>query len=213
VTMDNDDVGTLTGTKEVETGESNEKSDSPVPATVATLAKTDFTSNSNCDICSETEVAELHDVVTNMVVEEMQKDDVGSRPAKFIPRTVTELRPEGTPFRSASDTSTASKLNMGADVPATPPTLTADSPNMLLIELLRQESVVADVHDDVPHATISKALVAVNSPTPKSSPETVKELPPLQALLRRTAEATAASNDKMPAFVPLRTPTVTCMLP
>jgi len=63
-------------------------------------------------------------------------------------------------------------------VPTNPATLTADSPNIVLIELLRHATVVADVHDDVPQATISSALVAVSSPTPKSSPATVTELPP-----------------------------------
>ena len=74
-------------------------------------------------------------------------------------------------------------MKTGADVPATPPTLTADSPNIVLIELLTHASVVADVHADVPHATISSALVAVSSPTPKLTPDTVTELPPLEAML------------------------------
>jgi len=63
-------------------------------------------------------------------------------------------------------------------VPETNPTVTADTPNIVLIELLRQERLVADVQDDVTHPTISSALVAVCSPTPKSSPTTVTELPP-----------------------------------
>jgi len=102
---------------------------------------------------------------------------------------------------------------MGADVPATPPTLTADSPNIVLIELLRHASVVADVHDDVLHATISSALVAVSSPDPKSSPETVKELPPLTAELRAAPEATAASKLKTGADVPATPPTLTADSP
>jgi len=63
-------------------------------------------------------------------------------------------------------------------VPTTPPTLTADSPNIVVMKLLKHATVVADVQDDVPHPTISSELVADRSPTPKSSPATVTELPP-----------------------------------
>ncbi|WP_289460382.1 hypothetical protein, partial [Klebsiella pneumoniae] len=79
---------------------------------------------------------------------------------------------------------------------AIPPTLTADRPYIVLIELLKQARVVADIQDDVSHETISDAPVAVGSPTPKLSPETVIELPPLGALLTSTEDATAASKLK-----------------
>ena len=85
-------------------------------------------------------------------------------------------------------------MKTGADVPATPPTLTADSPNIVLIELLTHASVVADVHADVPHATISSVAVEVKSRTPRSSPITVTEPPPLAAPLRMKLDATAASK-------------------
>jgi len=106
---------------------------------------------------------------------------LSSETPKSSPTTVTELPPLTAPFRSPYDRTAASKLNMAFDVPATPPTLTADTPYIVLIELLTHEIVVADVHDDVPHATISSALVTVSSPAPKSSPTTVTELPPLTA--------------------------------
>jgi hypothetical protein len=61
---------------------------------------------------------------------------VGSSTPKSSPETVTDAYPLCGAFRRASDTTAASKLKPGADVPATPPTLTADSPNIVLIELL-----------------------------------------------------------------------------
>jgi hypothetical protein len=209
VTVDDDDVGTLTGRVEDETGASNEKSNMPVPAVEETVAKTDLTSSASSDISSETEVAELHDVVTDMVEKEIRKDDVGSPIAKFNPKTLTELRPQVAPLSNTWDTRTASKLKIGIDVPATPPTLTADSPNIVLIDLLKQEIVVADVHDDVPHTTISSALVAVCSPTPKSSPATVSELLPLAATFMSEADAAAASKLKTGLDVPAIATTLT----
>ena len=108
-----------------------------------------------------------------------------------------------------ADKTAASKLITGLDVPATPPTVTADKPNIVLIELLKHESVVADVHDDVPQATISSALVAVCSPTPKSSPATVSELLPLAAAFMSEADAAAASKLKTGLDVPAIATTLT----
>ena len=111
------------------------------------------------------------------------------------------------------DATGESNEKMGEPVPATPPTLTADSPNIVRIELLRQAIVVADVQDDVSHATISSALVAVSSPTPKSSPETVTELPPLTAVFNATEETRAVSKLKMRDDVPAIAATVTADSP
>jgi hypothetical protein len=113
------------------------------------------------------------------------KDDdaVCSPTPKLRPLTVTHIPPLDGLLKKMREVEAPSKLKTGADVPATPPTLTADSPNIALIELLRHAMVVADVQDDVPHTAISSALVAVCSPTPKSRPTTVKELPPLGAML------------------------------
>jgi hypothetical protein len=107
---------------------------------------------------------------------------------------------------------TPSKLYAENAVPATLLTLTAPTPSTVLAAPLMHASVVADVHPDVPHVTISRAAVALGSAAPKLSPVTVREPPPLSAPLGSTAEAIAASNDKMPAFVPLMALTVTCML-
>ena len=81
----------------------------------------------------------------------------------------------------------------------------------MLIELLTHAIVVADVHDDVTHTAISSALVAVGSPTPKSSPATVTELPPLGAAFRRLLDATGASNETIEAPVPIALLTVTAI--
>ena len=119
---------------------------------------------------------------------------VTSPTPKSSPQTVTELPPLGAVLRSAADATAESKLKTGADVPATPPTLTADIPNIVIIELLTHTIVVADVHDDVPHASISRAAVAVNSPTPKSSPQTVTEPLPLLGPFCAMSEAIGASK-------------------
>ena len=78
----------------------------------------------------------------------------------------------------------------------------ADSPNIVLIKLLRQEIVVAEVRDDVPHAAISSELMAVWSPNPMSSAETVTGLPPLGAAFRAKDEPAAATELKLGNDVP-----------
>jgi len=153
-------------------------------------------------------VADVHDDVPQATISSALVAVCSPTP-KSSPATVTELRPLTAELRAAPEATAASKLKTGADVPATPPTLTADSPNTVLIELLRQEIVVAEVQDDVPQATISSALVAVCSPTPKSSPETVSELPPLGAAFQAASDATAASKLKTGLDVPAAPPTLT----
>jgi len=72
----------------------------------------------------------------------------------------------------------------------------------------RHVADVADVHDDVPHGPESprpprsSPAVAVCSPTPKLSPETVKEPYPLWGAFRPTADAAAASKLKTGLPVP-----------
>ena len=130
----------------------------------------------------EIDVAEVHDDVPHTAISSALVAVCSPTP-KSSPVMVTELPPVMAELVVAPDAAATSKLKTGLDVPATPPTLTADSPNIVFIELLRQAIVVADVHDDVLHATISSALVEVNSPAPKSSPVTVTELTPLRAML------------------------------
>ena len=138
-------------------------------------------------------VADVHNDVTHNASDSAVLTVCSPTP-KLSPQTVTELPPLTAEFNSPYDTTAASKLKTGADVPATPPTLTADIPNIVIIELLTHTIVVADVHDDVPHATISRAAVAVTSPTPKSSPQTVTEPLPLLGLFCAMSEAIGASK-------------------
>jgi hypothetical protein len=58
----------------------------------------------------------------------------------------------------------------------------------------KQLNTVADVHDDVTHNASDSAVLELCSPTPKLSPQTVTELPPLTAELSCPYEATAASK-------------------
>ena len=92
---------------------------------------------------------------------------VGSPAPKSSPVMVPELPPVVAKSIVAPDAADTSKLKTGL---ATTPTLTADSPNTVRIELLGHEIVVAEVRDDVPHAAISSELMAVWSPNPMSSP-------------------------------------------
>ena len=88
-------------------------------------------------------------------------------------------------FSEASDTTAASKLNTGRPVPDTPPTVTLAARNTSPNAFDRHASVVADIHDDVKHTPRSprpprsSPAVAVCSPTPKSSPNTVTDAYPL----------------------------------
>jgi len=157
-------------------------------------------------------VADVHDDVPHATISSALVAESSPDP-KSSPETVKELPPLTAELRAAPEATAASKLKTGADVPAIEPTLTADNPNIVRIELLRHEIVVADVHDDVPHATISSALVAESSPDPKSSPEIVKELPPLTAELRAAPEATVVSKLKTGADVPATPPTLTADSP
>ena len=79
-------------------------------------------------------------------------------------------------------------------MPATPPTLTVDTNTFVTTALDAQVTLVADVQDDVLHTASDSAALALRSETPKSSPTTVTELPPLTALFTSPYESTAASK-------------------
>ena len=132
-----------------------------------------------------------------------------SHPPKLSPTTLTELPPLTAEFSCPYDATAASKLCTALAVPATPPTLTADTPIIVLAPLLKHASVVADVHDDVPHTTISSAAVALRSTEPKLSPHTVTEPPPLAATFCNHPDPTAASKLYPSTCVPAAPPTVT----
>ena len=132
---------------------------------------------------------------------------------KLSPVTVNELPPLTAELRNHPDPTAASKLYTALAVPATPPTLTADTPYIVLAELAEHASVVADVHDDVMHTAISSAPVALRSTEPKLSPVTVNQLPPLTAALRNHPDPTAASKLYTALAVPATPPTLTADTP
>jgi hypothetical protein len=135
---------------------------------------------------------------------------------KSNPDTVTEYPPDIAKFGCrVNDTAGASKLKTARPVPDTVATVTVVVPKMSPNGFERHASVVADVHDDVKHTPRSpppprsSPAVAVCSPTPKSSPDTVKDAYPVSGAFRRTFEATAASKLKIGCPVPDTEATVT----
>ena len=136
-----------------------------------------------------------------------------SHTPKLSPTTLTELPPLTAEFSSPYDATAASKLYAALAVPATPPTLTADTPYIVLTELLRHASAVAELHDDVPHTAISSAPVALRSTELKLSPHTVTMLPPLNAPFRTHPDPTAASKLYTALAVPAMPPTLTAEMP
>ena len=136
-----------------------------------------------------------------------------SHTPKLSPATVTELPPLEAELSCPYDATAASKLYTALAVPATPPTLTADTPYVVLTPLLKHPSVVADVHVDVLHTAISSAPVALRSTEPKLSPVTVNQLPPLTAALRNHPDPTAASKLYTALAVPATPATLTADTP
>jgi hypothetical protein len=156
-------------------------------------------------------VPELQDDVPH-IADSMTAVTLRSTEPKLSPLTVTELPPLEAPFCTQLDPTAASKLYAALAVPATLPTLTADMPYILVAVLLRHASAVPELHDDVLHATISSAVVALRSTEPKPSPLTVAELPPLEAPFRTQPDPTAASKLYPSNCVPVGPPTVTATL-
>jgi hypothetical protein len=121
---------------------------------------------------------------------------------KLSPDTVTDAYPLCGTFRSTLETSALSKLKIGCPVPDTSATVTLAALKMSPKAFERHASVVADVHDDVKHTPRSPSpprsspAVAVWSPIPKSSPDTVNDAYPLCGVLSLTSDSTAASKLK-----------------
>jgi hypothetical protein len=127
---------------------------------------------------------------------------------KLSPATVTELPPLTAEFCSQPDPTAASKLIITLAVPATPPTLTADTPSIVLDALLTHANVVADVHDDVMHTAISSAPVALRSTAPKLSPVTASEAIPVRPVFITTLLIVGASKLNKSVPVPAVAATV-----
>ena len=125
---------------------------------------------------------------------------------------------QATPFRTATHSgvkgSAPSKLEISWPVPDTTATVTPATMRILLDSLDKHASVVADVHDDEKHTPTSplpaplSPTVAVCSPTPKLSPDTVTEAYPLNGAFRRASETTAPSKLYTGRPVPATEPTV-----
>jgi hypothetical protein len=135
--------------------------------------------------------------------------------AKSRPFTVNDAYPLCGAFNSTSDETAASKLKTAFPVPDTPAIVTVAALKMSAKGLDWHASVVADVHDDVKHTPRSPVpprsspAVAVCSPTPKLSPDTVTDAYPLCGAFSRAFEATAVSKLKIGCPVPDTEATVT----
>jgi hypothetical protein len=109
----------------------------------------------------------------------------------------------------------ASKLKFGRPVPDTVDTVMLASLKTSATMFDKQLSEVLDVHDEVkqtprsPPPPHSSPAVAVCSPSPKLSPETVTDAYPLCGAFRRASDAAAASKLNAPFTVPATPPTVT----
>jgi len=111
------------------------------------------------------------------------------------------------------------KLKTGLPVPDTTATVTLAALKRSANAFDRHARVVADVHDDVRHTPksppppCSSPAVAVCSPTPKLSPDTVTDAYPVCGVLPLAWDARAESNEKMGMLVPDTPATVTVTLP
>jgi hypothetical protein len=121
-----------------------------------------------------------------MSCETSATDAVCTPTPKPSPVTVTENpEDEGTFAGSINDATEASKENTPRAVPATAPTLTDTCPKMSPTAFDKHATDVAELHDDVTHTLRSpppprsSAAVAVCSPAPKPSPDTVTDAYPL----------------------------------
>jgi hypothetical protein len=141
--------------------------------------------------------------------------EVCSPTPKSSPATVRDANPLCGEFSRTSDATAASKLNTGLPVPDTDATVKLAPWKKSANAFDRHASVVVDVHDDVKHAPRSpppprsRPAVAVCSPTPKFSPDTVTDAYPLCGALRRASDIAAASKLNIGRPVPGRDATVT----
>jgi hypothetical protein len=127
---------------------------------------------------------------------------VGSAAPKFSPDTVRDVDPESGAFKRTSDDTAASKLKTARAVPGAEAMVTLAYLTISYRATARHATEVPEVQEDVEHSAespetpISSPVVAVCSPTPKSSPDTVKDAPPETGVFKVKMEATAASKLK-----------------
>ena len=110
---------------------------------------------------------------------------------------------------ATSLTTGPSKVSVWRPVPTALPTEIIDVPYSDATLGLMHATVVEDVHADVLHTASDSAAVAERSHVPKSSPDTVTELPPLTALFSCPCDRTPASKLYPTVCVPMPSPTVT----
>jgi hypothetical protein len=102
-----------------------------------------------------------------------------------------------------------SKENRSITVPATAPTVTSAEIGYVLPEPPeRQAMLVEELHDEVLHSPGPMATLEVCSPTPKLSPLTVTDPPPLNGAFSSIPDATALSKLNTNSPVPAIAPTV-----
>ena len=113
-------------------------------------------------------------------------------------------------FALAQLTTTPSKLNAFAAVPAMAATLITTDMSIYVDGAVEHAVLVADVHDSVLHTTLARARVAVSSPYPKLSPETVMDEPPVRTAFGIAPTLTAGTSKLKAALppVPVTAPTV-----
>jgi len=191
-------------------GESNEKIGELVPATAPTVTADSPNIVRNVLLRQEIVVIEVQDEVLHATISSVVVA-VWSLKPRPRPDTVKELPPLTAAFNVTEETIAASKLKTGDDVPAIAATVTVDCPNMVFNEPVMHVVVVDDVQDVVPQGTNSREVVNVTSDTPKSSPTTVTELPPLAGVLNRKTQLEATGESKLNAStsVPATPPTLT----
>jgi hypothetical protein len=158
------------------------------PTTFPTVTSTRREANESTDDSAAPrhfkEVAEVHAEV-NALTKLKTPVAVCSAAPKSSPETVKDAYPLRGVFNETPDDTAASKLNMGRPVPETAATVALAILNKSPNAFDRHPSVVADVQDDVKHTPrsppppSSSPAVAVCSPTPKSSPDTVSDAYPV----------------------------------
>jgi len=191
----------------------------PVPDTAPTVTLTARNMSANAFAWQRNDVTDTHDDEKHAPRSPPPPRSspavaVWSATPKLSPDTVSETYPLGGVFSRTSEAAAASKLKMGLPVPDTNASVTVAALNRSPIAFDRHATVVADVHAEVkqtprsPPPPRSRPAVAVCSPTPKASPETVTDAYPLCGTFSRTTEAAPASKLNIGTPVPETDPTV-----
>ena len=179
------------------------------PTTIPTLTATVAPSYTVLAHRHAADVVDVHMLVLHAASATIA-DIVRSFEPKLSPLTVTESPPLLAAFAIEYDTIAASKENTDCSVPIVAPTVTCTSLPAVCMLLGRQITDVPDVHPPVWHARSPSRTLAVKSTSPRLSPLTVIDPPPLVAPFAYTIDdATGASYDSSSSPVPAAALTVT----